>query len=310
MDGRPPKRQRRSLRTESESQGTQSSANSSRLSKQSVTLLSHPKASERARTVQTPSTRIPSSSPSPKKTGSSTKTVATQSLHSFFKPATEDQRWSSQKFEAKRSLPAVTDEDTLDADVIEDDYDSYDEIFTQHFAGGEVGPAVDTKATSGFSRTKRPASKQTTTSRSNKQHTKRFLMPAGPEYGNKRQSSHKDGPEEPDHHRPWAQRFAPSSLDEIAVHKRKVSDVQKWLEGVFTGGCREVSALLLVGTVGWGSSWSYSFTDGNRDYWSCEALQDVARRQRSRFFPNRLDLMSLNGGTQQFLNILAETTSP
>lgn len=244
MNGRPPKRQRRSIRTETDSQGTQSSTNSSRLSKQSVPLLSHPKASERARTVQTPSTRIPSSSPSPKKTGPSTGTVTSQSLHSFFKPATEDQRWSSQKFEAKRSLPTVTDENTLDADVIEDDYDSYDEIFTQHLAGAKAGPAVDTKATPGLSRTKRPASRQTTTPRSNKQHTKRFLMPAGPECGSKRQSSHKDGPEAPDY-RPWAQRFAPSSLDEIAVHKRKISDVQKWLEDVFTGRCREVSALLL-----------------------------------------------------------------
>lgn len=240
MDGRPPKRQRRSIRTETDSQGTQSSTNSARLSKQSVTLLSRPKASERARTVQTPSTRIPSSSPSPKKA------VTSQSLHSFFKPATEDQRWSSQKFEAKRSLPTATDENILDADVIEDDYDSYDEIFTQHFASAKAGPAVDTKATSGLSRTKRPASRQTTAARSNKQHSKRFLMPAGPECGNKRQSSRKDGSEKPDH-RPWAQRFAPSSLDEIAVHKRKTSDVQKWLEGVFTGRCREVSAR----SLGW-----------------------------------------------------------
>lgn len=242
MDGRPPKRQRRSVHPEPDSQRSHASTSSSRLSKQSVTLFSRPEANERARAGQTPSTRIPSSSPSPKKTGSSPKSTKSQSLHGFFQPATEGQRWSSQKFETKRSLPTVT-ENTLDADVIEDDYDSYDEIFTQRLAGAKAGP-VDTKATSGPSRTRRPASRQTTTSRPKIQHSKRFLMPAESDDNTSRHSSSRNGPEEPDR-RPWAQRFAPSNLDEIAVHKRKVSDVQKWLEDAFAGRRREVSALIL-----------------------------------------------------------------
>jgi cell cycle checkpoint protein len=41
--------------------------------------------------------------------------------------------------------------------------------------------------------------------------------------------------------RPWAQRFGPVGLDELAVHKRKVSDVQKWLDDVFEGRRKEVS---------------------------------------------------------------------
>lgn len=237
MDGRPPKRQRRSIHPEADSQGTQASA---RPSKQSVTLLSRPKASERVRASQTPSTRILSSSPSPTKTGSSPKAAKSQSLHSFFQPATEGQRWSSQKFETKRSLPTVTD-NTLDADIIEDDYDSYDEIFTQHLAGEKSEPAVGTKVTSVPSRPRRPASRQPATSRPKKQRAKRFLMPAGPDRRSSPQPPTKNQPQGADC-RPWAQRFAPLNLDENAVHKRKVSDVQRWLEDAFAERRREVSA--------------------------------------------------------------------
>lgn len=48
--------------------------------------------------------------------------------------------------------------------------------------------------------------------------------------------------------RPWAQRFGPETLDELAVHKRKVADVQKWLEDVFAGRCKQVSRALLEHT--------------------------------------------------------------
>lgn len=237
MDSRPPKRQRRSIHPGTGSQGAQAA---SRPSKQSVTLLSRPKASERARASRTSSTQNPSSSPSPKKTVSSPKSVESQSLHSFFQPATEDQRWSTQKFEAKRSLPTVTD-NTLDADIIEDDYDSYDEIFTQHLAGVKTGPAIDTKATTVPSRTARPASRQPAPSRPKTQHAKRFLMSAEPGRRDSPQLLSQTQPAEVDR-RPWAQRFAPLNLDENAVHKRKVLDVQRWLEDAFAGRHNEVSA--------------------------------------------------------------------
>ena len=38
-------------------------------------------------------------------------------------------------------------------------------------------------------------------------------------------------PKEPDE-RPWAERFGPSNLEELAVHKRKILDVRNWLENV------------------------------------------------------------------------------
>ena len=35
--------------------------------------------------------------------------------------------------------------------------------------------------------------------------------------------------------RPWAEEFAPTNLEELAVHKKKVSDVRNWLENVMGG---------------------------------------------------------------------------
>lgn len=241
MDDRPLKR-RRSIHPETESQETHTSPGSSISSKQSVTLLSRPKASDRARARQTPSARIHSSSPSPKKSESSPKSTKSQSLHSFFQPASEGQRWSKQKFETKRALPTLTENNTLDADVIEDDYDSYDEIFAHHLAGLQAGPAnaIESGVTSRSRRTQRPASKQTAASRPKRQQTKRFLMPSKPEDTISRQSPASNHIEQTDR-LPWAQRYAPLSLDEIAVHKRKVTDVRNWLEDAFEGRRKEVS---------------------------------------------------------------------
>jgi cell cycle checkpoint protein len=41
--------------------------------------------------------------------------------------------------------------------------------------------------------------------------------------------------------KPWAEEFAPVDLEELAVHKKKVADVQNWLVGVFSGKSRQVS---------------------------------------------------------------------
>ena len=44
--------------------------------------------------------------------------------------------------------------------------------------------------------------------------------------------------------RPWAERFEPRSLEELAVHKRKVSDIRIWLEKVLQGRNRKVGTFL------------------------------------------------------------------
>jgi cell cycle checkpoint protein len=51
-----------------------------------------------------------------------------------------------------------------------------------------------------------------------------------------------------DDKRPWVVQFAPSSLDDLAVHKRKVGDVRNWLEAAYNGKRQKV--LILKGAAG------------------------------------------------------------
>jgi len=48
--------------------------------------------------------------------------------------------------------------------------------------------------------------------------------------------------------RPWVVQFAPSNLDELAVHKRKVGDVKNWLNFAYSGKRQRV--LVLKGAAG------------------------------------------------------------
>ena len=48
--------------------------------------------------------------------------------------------------------------------------------------------------------------------------------------------------------RPWAERFEPRSLEELAVHKKKMSDVRSWLENVLQGRGRKVGPYLSLRT--------------------------------------------------------------
>lgn len=53
--------------------------------------------------------------------------------------------------------------------------------------------------------------------------------------------------------RPWSERFGPRNLDELAVHKRKVLDVKKWLEDVMAAR-RPQRVLILKGPAGSGKT--------------------------------------------------------
>jgi cell cycle checkpoint protein len=56
-----------------------------------------------------------------------------------------------------------------------------------------------------------------------------------------------------DEQRPWSERFGPLNLDELAVHKKKVADVRKWLEDVIAGRMRQ-RLLILKGAAGTGKT--------------------------------------------------------
>ncbi|KAF1959454.1 Rad17-domain-containing protein [Byssothecium circinans] len=53
--------------------------------------------------------------------------------------------------------------------------------------------------------------------------------------------------------RPWNEKYGPISLDELAVHKKKVADVRSWLESVLSGKERK-RLLLLKGPAGSGKT--------------------------------------------------------
>ena len=53
--------------------------------------------------------------------------------------------------------------------------------------------------------------------------------------------------------RPWSERFSPNNLDELAVHKKKVSDVRQWLDAVLAGNSRQ-RLLVLKGATGTGKT--------------------------------------------------------
>ncbi|KAL8943547.1 MAG: hypothetical protein Q9216_001005 [Gyalolechia sp. 2 TL-2023] len=57
--------------------------------------------------------------------------------------------------------------------------------------------------------------------------------------------------------RPWPDRYAPTSIDELAVHKKKVAEVRVWLEGVCYGrSCKRL--LVLKGASGVGKTTTVS----------------------------------------------------
>ncbi|KAF2739266.1 Rad17-domain-containing protein [Polyplosphaeria fusca] len=57
--------------------------------------------------------------------------------------------------------------------------------------------------------------------------------------------------------RPWNEKYGPVTIDELAVHKKKVSDVRSWLSNVFSGQERK-RLLLLKGPAGSGKTTTIS----------------------------------------------------
>ena len=157
------------------------------------------------------------------------------SLRNFFQPASEEQRWSSQKFEPTRPADSTTEKAGDDDDLIEDEYDSFDELFTHHFINADIGSQGGTRAqeNSQDKPCQNPPSIKTNPAGKRASSTKRFLLPQYPKGGGLSRPSDIAAAE--DDGRPWAQKYGPSNLDELAVHKRKVIDVQNWLNDVFIG---------------------------------------------------------------------------
>ncbi|KAJ9213337.1 hypothetical protein DTO166G4_5144 [Paecilomyces variotii] len=235
------------------------------------------------------SSKAPSSSPEKdrkrKQVPANASGSGSQSLHAFFQPATEKQRWSKSKSSSRSSISEnktaqisipkqkqLMDEPLEDIDdLIEDDYDSYDEIFSQHISGEKESfqewnqpPKYNNnqglKNNSSNDRRKQTRVSPAVGSSLSKStaSSKRFLLPNDhTSSGNVRKASPAVSESGRGESRPWAERYAPADIDELAVHKRKVTDVRNWLTGVFSGSNRR-RLLVLRGPAGSGKTTTIS----------------------------------------------------
>lgn len=181
---------------------------------------------------------------SPGKTKNAAKEpVKSKSLHTFFGKATEEQRWNKKK--------GKTDDETEDGefgDAIIDDDDSLDEGLLELIDGNSTTKSIldrrkaFTPAPNGIrvAQTQSPPLSQ------------RFAKPAILQ----RKDAQRAGVSE-ETHRPWSDRYGPSNLEELAVHKKKVGDVQKWLTDVLSG-LDDRRLLVLKGPAGCGKSTTVS----------------------------------------------------
>ena len=177
-------------------------------------------------------------------------------VRAFFKPATKEQRWDR----GQRMLNSGgggsggsnggiggaggfgwEDED----DSIEDD--GVDEIFAG-MLGRITGGGGDSYVEKRELGSKNKLSK---TSGRSIGPGKKFLLPTshrppgfGATNGVPPSSSSLSTVQSAGSAKPWPEEFAPTSLEELAVHKRKVADVQNWLADVFSGKSRRVCLLI------------------------------------------------------------------
>jgi cell cycle checkpoint protein len=116
-------------------------------------------------------------------------------------------------------------------DTIEDGYDSYDELFSHYIAERKVTPERRTEAplAAGERVNQAQATAHAFSSRSFASNRRRFVVPSASEskhHGSDSLATNYDSDTEK---LPWAQKYSPINLNELAVHKKKVADVQSWL---------------------------------------------------------------------------------
>ncbi|RMZ80896.1 hypothetical protein DV737_g2790, partial [Chaetothyriales sp. CBS 132003] len=177
-------------------------------------------------------------------------------LSSFFSKATEDQRWN-RKVGTPELDSIVGDED----DAIVDDDLSDDTLL----AIEAIKHDDTTKATLDrrkISRTDLESKKAAATADHSlppppPPASQRFMKLAVP---TKRVGTVSDSVrprQDEGHHRPWADRYGPASVEELAVHKKKLQDVQKWLDDALSDRHRQ-RLLLLKGPAGSGKTTTIS----------------------------------------------------
>ncbi|EXJ64061.1 hypothetical protein A1O7_00397 [Cladophialophora yegresii CBS 114405] len=211
-----------------------------------------PVKSTKTRPVAKKTTALSSPIPSPEKSRKNTKVkdepVKNKSLHTFFGKASEEQRWRK-----KSQTPELEVEISAElSDAIEDD-DLSDETLQ------DLGLKID-KSSKPLER-RNPGllasggSHKAATNGGSLPSSQRFVKPAV----TSRTFTNAPGADraEVEGHAPWADRYGPTSLEELMVHKKKVSDVQSWLQGKIDGQNNQ-KLLVLKGPAGSGKTTTVS----------------------------------------------------
>lgn len=183
-----------------------------------------PEATTKSSTSSSPQT-IPTSSLEKlnKKTRITKNEQKSRSLYTFFNAATQTQRANGRP---EPETPAV---DVEEEDLIQDDW--LEEDLRQL-------PDVQEKEDYGLDRRKRLRKSPPSTGL---RAGVAGLPGASQKFMNKSKSPSATGGEDgmdisgKKDLRPWAEKYAPQNLEELAVHKKKVADVQCWLENVMGG---------------------------------------------------------------------------
>ncbi|KAI9370972.1 Rad17 cell cycle checkpoint protein-domain-containing protein [Aspergillus egyptiacus] len=229
-------------------------------------------------------------------------------------------RWPSSK--ATTGSPNSATQDMNDSeDLIEDDYDSYDELFTQHFTGDSLSQIDGTEAGSVPQDQRRPTTSPIKTLSCQGQlgtTTDRFCLPKGSDLETK--SLNHLPPEE--NELPWAQRYAPVNLEELAVHKRKVRDVEQWLNDAFVGRAHR-GLLVIKGPAGSGKTTTVSLLSKKLNFdileWKTPSTSEYATKgyislgaQFDEFLSrgHKFGSLDVGGGNDQQRSAQGNTVAP
>lgn len=211
------------------------SATSHRGATASSRLSNRSRANLTVRNKAPPSTASPITTPkpSPKKLRKKGKTgqeePKSKSLYTFFTTATQTQR---SRVGSEHGTPELEEED-----YIEDE--SLDEELRRL-----TGPCSESNGVLDRRKTKRLSPQHSGHQQSGgafASASQKFLRSSS----RKKSDNGRDGVEAAaaeEDRRPWAEKYAPTNLDELAVHKRKVTDVRAWLDNVLHGRDRKVFA--------------------------------------------------------------------
>ena len=239
------------------SNGASTSSLPSRSRPTATTRPSIPK--KRATPTPTPSTTktTPTSSPEKvkaKRPKAKAEGEKSRSLHTFFRPATEEERWKRTEEErnVRDGSTSVRGAEDLD-DLIEDDDDDEACLELAGLSQGNGARRVLDRRKENVAVRKGDAGMRKESGGGLSKASRRYL-PVRKDGGGavKGDNARSAGANFKDQ-RPWAEQYGPTSLEELAVHKKKVADVRTCLSDVLNGRIRQ-RLLVLKGPAGSGKT--------------------------------------------------------